>query len=58
MAENLIIAKGSKQEQYETLLPQIISLVEGESDPIANMANMAAALKQTFNSNYLKDVKR
>lgn len=49
MAENLIIAKGSKQEQYETLLPQIISLVEGESDPIANMANMAAALKQTFN---------
>lgn len=49
MAENLIIAKGSKQEQYETLLPQITSLVEGESDPIANMANMAAALKQTFN---------
>jgi GAF domain-containing protein len=49
MAENLIIAKGSKQEQYETLLPQIISLIEGESDPIANMANMAAALKQTFN---------
>ena len=49
MAENLIIAKGSKQEQYETLLPQNISLNEGESDPIANMANMAAALKQTFN---------
>lgn len=49
MAENLIIAKGSKQEQYETLLPQITALVEGESDPIANMANMAAALKQTFN---------
>ena len=49
MAENLIIAKGSKQEQYETLLPQITSLVEGESDPIANMANIAAALKQTFN---------
>ncbi len=49
MAENLIIAKGSKQEQYETLLPQIKSLIEGESDPIANMANVVAALKQTFN---------
>ncbi|MDO4756318.1 MAG: GAF domain-containing protein [Parabacteroides sp.] len=49
MAENLIISTGNKAEQYETLLPQIQSLIEGETDFIANMANVAAALKQTFN---------
>ena len=38
----------SKQDTYETLLPQIESLVAGESDPIANMANVAAALHETF----------
>ncbi len=49
MAENLIINGGNKQELYETLLPQLQSLTAGETDVIANMANVAAALKQTFN---------
>ena len=49
MAKNLIIAKGNKQEQYETLLSQIKALIDGETDTVANMANVAAALKQTFN---------
>lgn len=48
MAENLIINGGNKQEMYETLLPQLLSLTTGETDIVANMANVAAALKQTF----------
>ena len=48
MAENLIINGGNKRELYETLLPQLQSLTAGETDIIANMANVAAALKQTF----------
>jgi L-methionine (R)-S-oxide reductase len=48
MAEDLQIIKGSKQEQYEALLPQISALLEGETDLVANMANMAAALKEQF----------
>ena len=48
MAEDLQIAKGSKQEQYETLLPQISALLNGEPDLIANLANVAAALKEQF----------
>ena len=38
----------TKQETYQTLLPQIESLVAGEPDPIANMANVAAALHEAF----------
>ena len=38
----------TKQETYQTLLPQIESLVAGEPDPIANMANVAAALHEVF----------
>lgn len=49
MAENLIVSDGNKEQQYQTLLPQIESLLAGETDVIANMANIAAALKQTFN---------
>ena len=49
MSENLIIKRDSKKELYENLLPQIKSLVEGESDEIANMANISACLKDTFN---------
>ena len=49
MAENLIISIGNKEQQYQTLFPQIESLLAGENDTIANMANVAAALKQTFN---------
>jgi GAF domain-containing protein len=48
MAEELQIAKGSKAEQYEALIPQIAALLEGEPNRVANMANMAAALKQQF----------
>ena len=38
----------TKQETYQTLLPQIESLVAGETDMIANMANVAAALHEAF----------
>ena len=49
MAENLIISVGNKEQQYQTLFPQIESLLAGDNDTIAYMANVAAALKQTFN---------
>ncbi len=48
MAEDLTLSKGSKTEQYETLLPQIIALMEGEPDLVANLANVSAALKEQF----------
>ena len=48
MAEDLLIKQGSKQEQYESLLPQVRGLLEGETDLIANLANLAAALKEQF----------
>lgn len=48
MAEDLAIIKGNKAEQYQSLLPQIKALLEGENDAIANMANMVAALKEQF----------
>ena len=49
MAEDLLIAKGTKEEQYESLLPQIQALLEGEPDLIANLANITGALKEQFN---------
>ena len=49
MSENLIIKGDSKKELYENLLPQLKALVEGETDEIANMANISACLKDTFN---------
>jgi L-methionine (R)-S-oxide reductase len=48
MAENLQINKGSKEEQYQSLIPQLKGLLEGETDDVANMANMVAALKEQF----------
>jgi len=48
MAEDLTISKGTKQESYESLFPQIKSLLEGETDLIANLANVTAALKEQF----------
>jgi L-methionine (R)-S-oxide reductase len=48
MAEDLEIAKGTKEEQYRSLVPQIKGLLEGEPDLIANLANVAAALKEQF----------
>lgn len=50
MAEELIISTSTdKQERYKTLIPQIESLIEGEDDLVANLSNIAAALKQTMN---------
>jgi L-methionine (R)-S-oxide reductase len=49
MAEDLLITKGTKEEQYESLLPQIKALMEGEPDLVANLANVAGALKEQFN---------
>lgn len=49
MAENLIIANGGKEEKYALLYKQIAALIEGESDTIANMANIAAMIHFTFN---------
>lgn len=49
MAEELIIANGSKEEQYEVLYRQIEAVVDGESDTIANMANIAAMIHSTIN---------
>ena len=49
MSENLVIKGNSKKELYENLLPQIKSLVDGETDLVANMANVSACLKDTFN---------
>lgn len=46
--EKLIITGQTKQEKYETLLPQIASVIEDEPDMIANMANVAAMLHETF----------
>ena len=50
MAEDLIIQDNlSKEEKYKALVPQIKALLEGEDDVIANLSNIAAALKSTFN---------
>jgi GAF domain-containing protein len=48
MAEDLKIIQGSKEQQYISLIPQIKSLIEGENNMIANMANICAALKEQF----------
>ena len=48
MAEELTIIRGTQEEMYEALLPQIKGLLEGETDLIANLANVAAALKEQF----------
>jgi GAF domain-containing protein len=49
MAEDLNIQTGTKQEQYEALIPQIAGLLQGETNLIANLANISAALKEQFN---------
>jgi GAF domain-containing protein len=48
MAEDLNIIEGTRAEQYEALIPQIKGLLEGEPDLVANLANIAAALKEQF----------
>ncbi|MBS1626377.1 MAG: GAF domain-containing protein [Bacteroidetes bacterium] len=49
MAEDLKIFVGTKEEQYQNLVPQIKGLLSGECDLIANLANVCAALKEQFN---------
>ena len=49
MSDDLTITTGNKIEMYQSLIPQIAALLEGEQDLIANLANVAAALKQQFN---------
>lgn len=48
MAEDLSIITGSKEDQYQSLVPQIKGLLEGENDLVANLANSVAALKEQF----------
>lgn len=49
MAEDLIIIQSeSKEQQYQSLVPQIAALISGEDDLTANLANIAAALKEQF----------
>lgn len=49
MAEDLTIITGTKGEQYQQLIPQIKGVLEGETDLIANLGNVAAILKEQFN---------
>ena len=48
MSEQLTIHSGNKTERYACLLPQLEAIVSGETDTIANMANIAACLWETF----------
>lgn len=48
MAEHLIIKGENKEELYANLVPQITSVVEYEDDAVANMANVAACIQETF----------
>lgn len=49
MAESVIISGITKKEKYESLLPQIKALIEGERDFIANLSNIMSALKFGMN---------
>ena len=48
MADDLHIIQGTKEEQYQQLIPQIKGLIFNEPDLIANLANICAALKEQF----------
>jgi L-methionine (R)-S-oxide reductase len=49
MAESLTVSGATKKERYESLIPQIKALIEGEKDHIANLSNIIAALKFGMN---------
>jgi GAF domain-containing protein len=51
MSDTIVIPKGitDKKDKYELLIPQLKSLVEGENDVIANLANIMSALKYGMN---------
>jgi L-methionine (R)-S-oxide reductase len=48
MSEDLVIIEGDKITQYQNLVPQVKSLISYETDLVANLANIAAALKEQF----------
>jgi L-methionine (R)-S-oxide reductase len=48
MAEDLEIIKGNKEDQYSSIIPQIEALISHETDLVANLANVVAALKEQF----------
>ncbi|MBC7654370.1 MAG: GAF domain-containing protein [Oligoflexus sp.] len=48
MAEDLNIITGDKAKQYQSLIPQIEALINYETDLIANLGNVCAALKEQF----------
>ena len=49
MSESITVSGNTKKEKYESLLPQIKALVDGETDTIANLSNIVAALKYGMN---------
>lgn len=48
MAEQLFFTSTDKSTRYAELLPQLEALIGSEKDPVANMANISAALKAAF----------
>ena len=48
MAEELLLTASDKKGRYEEVLPQLVSVLEGETDRTANLANTAAILKEAF----------
>jgi len=48
MAEDITIITGSKEEQYEHIIPLIKGVLEGETDLVANLGNVSAILKEQF----------
>ena len=48
MAETFTIAADTKEAKYRELIPQVKSMLEGEDDLIANMANVASMIHETF----------
>jgi GAF domain-containing protein len=48
MAEDLIKINGTRADQYANLYPQVKSLLDGEVDTYANLANIAAAIHDIF----------
>lgn len=49
MAEDLSLSETTKEAIYQELIPQLKALISGEEDLIANLANVAAGLKEAFN---------
>jgi GAF domain-containing protein len=48
MAETIVVSGSTRKAQYESLLPQLDALLQAETDLVANLANVTAALKTVF----------